>query len=46
MCYTGVEEKRIPHGGLFNRGGWFAARKLFGEKLPALLEEMNEALEV
>jgi len=31
-------------GELFERGGWIAARRLFGEELPVLLEELNEAL--
>ena len=31
-------------GELFDRGGWIAARRLFGEDLPVLLEEMNEVL--
>jgi type I restriction enzyme R subunit len=31
-------------GELFERGGWIAARRLFGAELPALLEEMNEDL--
>ena len=33
-------------GELFRRGGWIAARRLFGADLPALLEEMNAALAV
>ncbi len=31
-------------GALFERGGWIAARRLFGTELPVLLEELNEAL--
>jgi type I restriction enzyme R subunit len=34
----------FQQGELFDRGGWIAARRLFGVELPALLEEMNEAL--
>jgi type I restriction enzyme R subunit len=33
-------------GALFERGGWIAARRLFGTELPVLLEELNEALVV
>jgi type I restriction enzyme R subunit len=33
-------------GELFERGGWIAARRLFGAALPALLEELNETLVV
>ncbi len=33
-------------GALFERGGWIAARRLFGADLPVLLEELNEALVV
>jgi type I restriction enzyme R subunit len=33
-------------GELFQRGGWIAARRLFGAGLPALLEELNETLAV
>jgi type I restriction enzyme R subunit len=33
-------------GELFQRGGWIAARRLFGSELPALLEELNETLVV
>jgi len=33
-------------GELFSRGGWIAARRLFGTDLPALLEELNETLVV
>jgi type I restriction enzyme R subunit len=31
-------------GALFERGGWIAARRLFGADLPVLLEELNDAL--
>ena len=31
-------------GEMFERGGWIAARRLFGEELPVLLEELNEVL--
>jgi len=31
-------------GELFERGGWIAARRLFGADLPVLLGELNEAL--
>jgi type I restriction enzyme R subunit len=41
-----VRREDFQYGELFNRGGWFAARKLFGEELPELLEEMNETLVV
>jgi type I restriction enzyme R subunit len=33
-------------GELFERGGWIAARRLFGAELPVLLEELNGALAV
>ncbi len=33
-------------GELFERGGWIAARRLFGADLPVLLEELNAALVV
>ncbi len=33
-------------GALFERGGWIAARRLFGTELLVLLEELNEALVV
>ena len=39
-----VSAQDFQHGELFQRGGWYAARDLFGEALPGLLEEMNEAL--
>jgi type I restriction enzyme R subunit len=31
-------------GELFERGGWIAARRLFGEDLPVLVKELNEVL--
>jgi type I restriction enzyme R subunit len=31
-------------GEMFERGGWIAARRLFGEELPVLLDELNEVL--
>jgi type I restriction enzyme R subunit len=33
-------------GEMFERGGWLAARRLFGADLPVLLEELNETLAV
>jgi len=33
-------------GELFDRGGWIAARRLFGVDLPILLDELNEELVV
>ncbi len=39
-----VSAQDFQYGELFNRGGWFAAKRVFGEELPALLDEMNEAL--
>jgi type I restriction enzyme R subunit len=36
----------FQHGALFDRGGWPAARQTFGETLPDLLDELNEALVV
>lgn len=42
----GVTADDFGYGELFQRGGWIAARRLFGAELPALLEEMNEALAV
>lgn len=40
----GVTADDFGYGELFQRGGWIAARRLFGPNLPALLEELNEAL--
>jgi type I restriction enzyme R subunit len=42
----GVTADDFGYGELFERGGWIAARRLFGADLPALLGEMNEALAV
>ena len=42
----GVSADDFGYGELFQRGGWIAARRLFGAALPALLDEMNEALTV
>ena len=33
-------------GEMFERGGWLAARRLFGAELPVLLEALNETLAV
>jgi len=40
----GVTADDFGYGALFERGGWIAARRLFGAQLPVLLGEMNEAL--
>jgi len=42
----GVTSDDFQVGELFERGGWIAARRLFGAELPVLLEEMNETLVV
>jgi len=42
----GVTADDFGYGELFQRGGWYAARELFGEELPELLEELNETLAV
>jgi len=42
----GVTSDDFQVGELFERGGWIAARRLFGAELPVLLKEMNEALVV
>jgi type I restriction enzyme R subunit len=42
----GVSGDDFEYGELFRRGGWIAARRLFGAELPALLDEMNEVLTV
>jgi type I restriction enzyme R subunit len=42
----GVSADDFGYGALFSRGGWIAARRLFGSGLPALLAEINEALTV
>jgi type I restriction enzyme R subunit len=36
----------FQQGELFERGGWIAARRLFGAELPALIDELNDALAV
>jgi type I restriction enzyme R subunit len=40
----GVTPDDFQVGEMFERGGWIAARRLFGEELPVLLEELNEVL--
>jgi type I restriction enzyme R subunit len=42
----GVSGEDFQYGELFSRGGWIAARRLFGAELPALLDELNEMLAV
>jgi hypothetical protein len=42
----GVTSDDFQVGELFQRGGWIAARRLFGPDLPILLEELNEELAV
>jgi type I restriction enzyme R subunit len=42
----GVRAEDFGYGELFNRGGWHAARELFGEGFPQLLEDLNETLVV
>ena len=39
-----VGSEDFQEGELFNRGGWIAARRLFGVDLPILLDEMNQEL--
>ncbi len=39
-----VSADDFGYGELFERGGWIAARRLFGAELPALLKEMNQEL--
>jgi type I restriction enzyme R subunit len=39
-----VSSDDFGYGELFSRGGWIAARRLFGAELPALLEELNDTL--
>ena len=39
----GVTPDDFQVGGMFEHGGWIAARRLFGEELP-VLEELNDAL--
>ncbi len=41
-----AQPEDFQYGELFNRGGWYAAQKLFGGNLPELLEELNETLAV
>ncbi|MGD2148109.1 MAG: type I restriction-modification enzyme R subunit C-terminal domain-containing protein [Anaerolineae bacterium] len=40
----GVTAGDFGYGSLFQRGGWYAAQRLFGPGLPALLEELIETL--
>jgi hypothetical protein len=40
----GVTGDDFQYGEMGNRGGWIAARRLFGADLPVPLEELNEAL--
>ena len=40
----GVTADDFQVGEMFERGGWIAAQRLFGDELPVLLEELNEAL--
>jgi len=42
----GVRAEDFGYGELFNRGGWYAAREVFGEEFPELLEELNKTLVV
>jgi hypothetical protein len=39
-----VSADDFQYGALFDRGGWIAARRLFGAELAELLEEMNGVL--
>jgi type I restriction enzyme R subunit len=39
-----VTSEDFQVGELFSRGGWIAAKRLFGAELPVLLEELNEVL--
>ena len=41
-----VSSDDFQYGEMFERGGWIAARRLFGEELPVLLEELNAELAV
>ncbi len=34
----------FTYGEFYNKGGQFAAVKLFGRELPGLLEELNQSL--
>jgi type I restriction enzyme R subunit len=40
----GVSSEDFGVGELFSRGGWIAARRLFGAELPVLIEELNDRL--
>ena len=40
----GVRAEDFQYGELFNRGGWYAAREVFGEAFSQLLEELNATL--
>ena len=40
----GVTPDDFQVGEMRDHGGWIAARRLFGEELPVLLEELNEVL--
>ena len=42
----GVRVEDFQYGELFQRGGWYAARELFGAELPDLLRELNDTLVV
>ena len=41
-----VQAEDFQHGQLFERGGWYRARQLFGDEFPDLLKELNETLVV
>ncbi len=41
-----VTQDDFQHGEFFARGGWIAARCLFGVALPILVDELNEELAV
>ena len=41
-----VRPRDFRDGELRDHGGWPAARGVFGERLPALLDELNESLGV
>ena len=41
-----VTSDDFQYGEMFQRGGWIAARRLFGADLAALVDELNEALAV
>ena len=40
----GVTPDDFQVGEMFEHGGWIAAKQLFGEELPMLLDELNEVL--